>query len=247
MHVFNALRWRWHKVTRRWTAPGRAGPATAFPRTPAGPALFLVGWLLNAISENFHLAFVPLFALAYGASNSQVGWLTALGNLAGALALFPGAQAVERLGWRKPIVLWTGWGLGRLMLLALAGLPLLISRGPAAVWPSSPSMACGLLWSILPTRPGQPWRPTWSPALCAAVTLAAVIWPLASPRWWWSRRRLAHKTGTAGAMPHLGFQGVFFLAFAFGGSATPASGVSPNRRQRRSSSSLTAGATCGGR
>jgi MFS family permease len=62
--------------------------------------LWLQG-LFNAISDNFYLSFMPLFALAYGASAGQIGWLTAIANLLGVLALFPGARAIEYVGQRK--------------------------------------------------------------------------------------------------------------------------------------------------
>ncbi|MCA9970563.1 MAG: MFS transporter, partial [Anaerolineales bacterium] len=94
---------------------------------------FWLDGLFAAISENFYLGFVALFALAYGASNGQIGWLTAMTNLLGALSLFPGARLVERSGRRKPIVVWSGGGLSRLPLLLFALLPLLFLPANAAI------------------------------------------------------------------------------------------------------------------
>ncbi|MBK9054052.1 MAG: hypothetical protein IPL78_24995 [Chloroflexi bacterium] len=119
-------RWNWHLLVRpidRSLAQQTSEPLD--PPTIRSLRYFWIDGLFAAISENFHLSFVPLFALAYGASNGQVGWLTALGNLLGAMALFPGARLVEKQGQRKGIVVWyTGVG-GRLMLLLLALFPFL--------------------------------------------------------------------------------------------------------------------------
>jgi hypothetical protein len=57
---------------------------------------FWLDGLFAAISENFYLGFIALFALAYGATNSQVGLMAASANLLRAAALFPGAQLVDR-------------------------------------------------------------------------------------------------------------------------------------------------------
>lgn len=86
---------------------------------------FWLDGIFAASSEAFYLAFIPLFALAYGATNQEVGWIIAVGNLAGAAALFPGARLIEKTGNRKTIVLWSGGGVARIMLLLLACIPLL--------------------------------------------------------------------------------------------------------------------------
>lgn len=86
---------------------------------------FWLDGIFASASESFYLAFIPLFALAYGATNQEVGWITAIGNLAGAAALFPGARLIEKTGNRKAIVLWSGGGVARVMLLLLACIPLL--------------------------------------------------------------------------------------------------------------------------
>ena len=59
---------------------------------------FWLDGLFATISANFYGGFVGLFALAFGASNAQVGQLTAVGSLCGLVALFPGARAIETLG-----------------------------------------------------------------------------------------------------------------------------------------------------
>ncbi len=88
---------------------------------------FWLDGLFAAASDNFYISYVVLFALAYGATNGQVGWLTAVANLVGALALFPGAKLIEIVGKRKPIVVWSGGGVARFMLLLLALFPLFVT------------------------------------------------------------------------------------------------------------------------
>lgn len=100
------------------------------------PAVRRMRWfwldsLFANISIGFYATYVPLFALAYGATNAQVGQLAAIASLLALLALFPGARAIPLFGWRKPIVLLGGGGLARVTLLALACLPF-FTRNPAA-------------------------------------------------------------------------------------------------------------------
>jgi MFS family permease len=94
---------------------------------------FWLDGLFAAASENFYISYVVLFALAYGATNGQVGWLTAVANLLGALALFPGARLIEVVGKRKPVVVWSGGGVARFMLLLLALMPLFVVEPLAAI------------------------------------------------------------------------------------------------------------------
>lgn len=94
---------------------------------------FWLDGLFAAISENFYLGFIALFALAYGATNSQVGLMAAAANLLGAAALFPGAQLVERSGKRKPVVIWSAGVFGRLALLGLALVPMFFNSSGMAI------------------------------------------------------------------------------------------------------------------
>ncbi len=89
----------------------------------AGLRWFWLDGLFSTISENFYAAFVPLFALAYGASKGQLGLLASVANGLGMIAFLPGARAAERRARRKPLVLLGGGGLSRLMLLLLALAP----------------------------------------------------------------------------------------------------------------------------
>lgn len=187
---------------------------------------FWLDGLFSAISENFYLSYMPLFALAYGATNEQVGWLTALANLLGALSLFPGARLVDRTGQRKRIVLWSGGGLGRLLLLGLASLPLLVNRPILAIW-------LIVLFNSLRTFFNNLGNPAWT-ALVAdlvpdvvrgryfssrnmAMGLAALlIAPLAG--------RLIRLGNDWADSPYFGYQLIFGLAFAFGMVSTASFG-----------------------
>ncbi len=126
--VFDQLRpqrWNWYLVRRPMERTlERQTPEPLTIRQTRNLRLFWLDGIFAAASESFYLAFIPLFALAYGATNQQVGWITAVGNLAGAIALFPGARLMEKTGKRKAIVVWTGGGFARLMLFLLALVPL---------------------------------------------------------------------------------------------------------------------------
>lgn len=127
-------RWNWSALVRPLDQQVvRQTDDTLQPAQVFSLRYFWLDGLFSAISDNFYLSFIPLFALAYGASNGEVGWLTAVGNLLGAIALFPGAQMTERATRRQPLVLWTGGGIARLALLGLACIPLLVPQAQTAV------------------------------------------------------------------------------------------------------------------
>lgn len=94
---------------------------------------FWLDGLFAAISENFYLGYIALFALAYGATNSQIGLLAAVANLLGMLSLFPGARLAERAVHRKRVVIWSAGVFGRLALVGLALVPLLFSAPTSAI------------------------------------------------------------------------------------------------------------------
>lgn len=119
-------RWNWAGLVTPLDRSLERGAQEPLTRdTRLGLRYFWLHGLCNATSDAFYLSFIPLFAVAYGATTGQIGWLTAVANMLGAISLFPGARAVEKIGKRKPIVNWTFGGIGRFTLLVLAGLPLL--------------------------------------------------------------------------------------------------------------------------
>lgn len=183
-----------------------------------GLRFFWLDGFFSAVSENFYLGYIPLLALAFGATNGQVGWIAAVGNLLGALALFPGARAAERRLRRKPIVLWTGAGLARIMVLLLAMTPFVLTQPTAAIVaivvlngvrafmanfanPAWTAMVADLVPEFMRGR-------YFSGRNLAMGAAALVVAPMAG----WL---IQHMNGMGG-WPHLGYQTVFFLAFCFG-------------------------------
>jgi MFS family permease len=83
-------------------------------------------------SEVILTNYLSLFVLALGATAAQIGLINALSNLSAALLLLPGAALVERWGHRKHLVVFSGGGMARLIILMLALLPFGFS-GPAAI------------------------------------------------------------------------------------------------------------------
>jgi MFS family permease len=179
---------------------------------------FWLDGFFASISEHFFLGFIPLYALAFGATNGQVGWLTALANLMGALALFPGARLIERIGRRKPVVLWSAGGLARLALLALALIPLFTRRPEWAI-------VLIILWEAIRAFAANLGNPAWTSMVADLVpdsfrgryfssrniamgTAALLIAPLAG-------QLINLANGTADS-DFFGYQLVFTLAFATG-------------------------------
>ncbi|MFM7174725.1 MAG: hypothetical protein ACKO4U_16995 [Caldilinea sp.] len=113
--VFDHLRpqrWNWYLIRRPIERSlDQQAPQPLTIRQVRNLRHFWLDGIFAAASESFYLAFIPLFALAYGATNQQVGWITAIGNLAGAAALFPGARLIETIGHRKETVVWSGGGI----------------------------------------------------------------------------------------------------------------------------------------
>jgi MFS family permease len=83
-------------------------------------------------SEVILTNYLSLFVLALGATAAQIGLISALSNLSAAALLLPGAALVERWGHRKRLVVFSGGGMSRLIILALALMPFGFS-GPAAI------------------------------------------------------------------------------------------------------------------
>jgi MFS family permease len=183
-----------------------------------GLRYFWLDGLFAAASDSFNVDYVVLFALAYGASTDQVGWLASIANLLGAVALFPGARLAERTGKRVPVVVWTGGGIGRAVLVALACFPFLIKQ---------PGIAIPLIIGLSGLRAfmGNLGNPAWTAIVADLVpgfmrgryfanrnsamgVAALVVAPLAG----W----LIHTGNGWLGLPFAGFQLVFALAFAFG-------------------------------
>ncbi len=196
----------------------------AWPESRRGRRLLWSDGLFSNISESFVANFINPFALALGATNGQIGWLSALTNLASALALFPGARLGERPERRKQITVWFGGGVARVLLLAIALAPVVFS-GQAAIY-AFIALVC------LRAFFGQLCFPAWS------ALLADMVSPRIRGRYFASRNiALAVAalvfTPLAGAiaewvgLPH-GYQVSFFIAGLVGFVATAIFARIPN-------------------
>jgi MFS family permease len=179
---------------------------------------FWIDGLFAAISENFYLGFIALFALAYGATNSQVGLMAASANLLGAAALFPGAQLVERGGQRKAVVVWSAGVFGRLALLGLALVPLLFASPTMAIMAiivfdglrSFMSNLANPAWtSLVADLVPEGMRARFFSSRNIAMGLAAMV--VAALAGW-----LISETNTRLDSEVAGYQLVFLFAFATG-------------------------------
>lgn len=192
------------------------------PKTVRSLRYFWLDGLFSAVSENFHLGFVVLFVLAFGATNGQVGTMTAVANLLGAAALFPGARLIERIGNRKMFVVWSGgWG-ARLLLLLLAIIPFLILQPTVAIIAIIVVNGLRAFMSNL-ANPGwtslvadlvpDAMRGRYFSGRNMAMGLAALlVAPLAGRIIFWGNSWAASEL--------LGYQAIFFLAFLFGTVST---------------------------
>ena len=212
-------RWNWtilvrpldHSLERQAQRPIAAGQLLNL-------RYFWLDGLFSAVSENFYLGYVALFALAYGASNSQIGLLAAGANLLGAAALFPGARLVEHVGRRKPVVIWSGGIFGRFALLVLALIPVFIAQPAVAIVaiivvdslrafgfnfanPGWTSMVADIVPESMRAR-------VFSNRNIAMGVAAMIVGPLAG--WMISTTNMRLDS------PYIGYQIVFLLAFLFG-------------------------------
>lgn len=239
-------RWHRHVVQRRisridherphrlnWDAlktPAGAGPEEppdphAEPLTPrkvVGVRYFWLDGLFTTVAENFHLNFIPLFALAFGATTNEVGVLTAVANLAGAVSLFPGARLSQASRRKKPLVVWSVGGVARLALLGLAILPFFVAAPRAAI---VGIVVLNGLRSFMSNFGNPAWTamvadlvPRWlrGSYFASRNTMMGVAALVAAPAAGWIIR-----AGNAWpGLPVLGYQTVFFLAFVTGLMAT---------------------------
>ena len=116
----------WFTAGGRWTA--------RLPRPPRrNLRRFWFAGIFASASNSIVLTYLSLFILALGGTRAQIGLMSSLSSLSAALLLLPGAALVERWGRRKQIVVLSGGGVSRVMLLLLALSPLAFT-GPAAIY-----------------------------------------------------------------------------------------------------------------
>jgi MFS family permease len=160
--------------------------------------------------------YLMLYAVALGASSTQVGLMSSVSGLAGAAALLPGAMLVEWIGRRKEVCLWGGGGVGRIALLLFACMPLFLHGQPAVF--------LAILLVGLRDFSGSLSFPAWN-------SLAAdIVPPHQRGRYFSSRTIASILTGTvsvfmAGLVINArsgpaGFQWALVIAFLFGAVST---------------------------
>lgn len=102
------------------------------PETRRNLIWFWFDGFFASASDNINATYLVIYILALGASQAQIGLMSALSSLMAAVMLLPGAALVERMGTRRGIVVLAGgWSRGALLLLA--ALPLLLD-GPLIVY-----------------------------------------------------------------------------------------------------------------
>jgi MFS family permease len=234
-------RWHQHIVQRRlsrldhlrphrlnWEALKHPEPAAGpdddalTPRRLAGIRWSWLDGLFTTVSENLYLGFIVLYALAYGASTSELGLLAAVQNLLGATSLFPGARAANAARHRKPLVTWTVGGFARIALLALALVPWLTDGPRTAIWliiglnglRSFMSNFGNPAWTVLvgdlvpPRLRAQYFGNRNLMIMLAALVVAPLAgWLIKAGNGWLGQ-------------PHLGYQAVLGLAFVTGLAGT---------------------------
>lgn len=206
---------RWRRMLAQKMLTGPRGGTLGRPHLPErGPLRWF--WL-DGLATNFYeslvLTFIPLYALALGATATEIGWLSALGALLGTAVLLPGARLAERWGQPHRLVVATML-FARLMLLALVLWPF---TGQAGVW--------GVIaFATLRVMGQQAALPAWT-------SLAADIVPEAARGRYFASRNLAMALAALVAVPlagqlidgiggTLGFRVNFALAFLVGLTAS---------------------------
>ncbi len=208
-------KWRRALAQRMMAGPTSKTMELVVPRLPAPGAL---RWFwLDGLAANFYesmlLTFIPLFALAMGATAVEIGWMSALGSLLGTVVLLPGARLAERWGNPHRLVVWAGF-VGRLMVLAMVLWPF---TGQAGVW--------GIIaFATLRLMLNQLALPAWT-------SIAADIVPEEVRGRYFASRNLAMALAAAVSVPLagelinrvgglVGFRVDFALAFLLGLAAT---------------------------
>jgi MFS family permease len=94
---------------------------------------FFFDGLFSSANDSITLTYLSLFILSLGASNADIGLMTALASLSATILLIPGAILVDKIGNRKKIVLISGGFASNFCLILMAAAPLLI-KGPAIIY-----------------------------------------------------------------------------------------------------------------
>ena len=158
-------------------------------RVRRGLRLFWVDGLLIG-SVGAIQSFVSLYALAFGATNAQIGLMSTLVNIAGGIAMLPGAKLTRESVGLKRMVLFFSRGIPHTILILLVLLPFFFS-GEAGVW--------GLiaLWVVRGFFASAA-SPAWS-------TLAGRIVPIEVRGNYFAARNIAKKVARLLIIPAIGW------------------------------------------
>ncbi|MEI6876527.1 MAG: MFS transporter [Spirochaetota bacterium] len=187
-------------------------------RQVANLRFFWLDGFFASLSDNFVLGFMELFLLAYHANNATIGTLSSVASLTGMVALLPGARFVARMGRRKDFVVWTSGIWGRLTLLVVALLPLVVRESSVAIVSlitlnairafgnnvANPGATALIADFVPPTSRAR----YFASRNAATIVAAAVAAPVAG----WIVKNFDGGVG----LPWLGYQLIYFIAFAIG-------------------------------
>ncbi len=127
----NRLAW-WHGIKDRLRHLDLFATDGVPRRHHKGMKMFWWDGLLATMSAAFVDTYVSLYALALGATSTQIGTLASASSFLGALTPLPGAALVQKLGHRKPLIVWVSAFVR--MLILLAALVPLFFTGYTAVY-----------------------------------------------------------------------------------------------------------------
>ena len=207
------------------TGPELAAPEPAAAETPVsldgyptpaqvkGMRMFWWDGLFAGVPMSLLLQYLPLFAVAYGANNAEVGLMVAGAGLGAAVAFLPGAWLSDMWSRRKTFVVLTGGLLARAPFAGFILLPF-VADGEAA-------LRIIIFLTVAQAFLASLGTPAWT-------SLAADIVPLSIRGRYFAWREFIYGTGgmvaapAAGLMVALwgkpeGWQGVWLLALAGGG------------------------------
>ena len=187
-------------------------------RRLAGLKWFWMDGVFGQAQASSSTDYIPLFALAAGASAGSIGALAAVGNFLSIGGYLSGAGVAWRLRQRKPFVVAAGGGASRLMILLLAALPFVTGHGPLLVVLLIAVNALSLMFGSLCNPPWASMAADLVPAESrgryfasrnlAMGAVALVTSPLAG----WIVRTVNSRT----SQDLLGYQATLLLAFVCG-------------------------------
>jgi MFS family permease len=123
------------KKTHIWLANLTVGGSwgrTLTARIQRNLRWFWFDGLFASASDNIIVNFVSIYILALGASETQIGLMNSITNIASAVVLMPGAFLAERLAYKKPFSLVCGI-LARSSIFMLVFVPIFF-KGSALIW-----------------------------------------------------------------------------------------------------------------